>query len=84
MAEYIQKDYDELKKKSELTEKFIRLANKLQLDEKDIPKTEKGMESKVKELMERLEKKLEKEEIQEASGVKKRKRKNYYIKKKKK
>jgi len=81
MAEYIQKDYEELKKKSELTEKFIRLANKLELDEKDIPKTEKGMESKVKELMERLEKKLEKEEIQETSG--KRKRKNYYIKKKK-
>lgn len=62
MAEYIQKNYEELKKKSELTEKFIRLANKLQLDEKDIPKTEKGMETKVKELMERLEKKLQKEE----------------------
>lgn len=84
MAENIQKNYEELKKKSELTEKFIRLANKLQLDEKDIPKTEKGMESKVKELMERLEKKLEKEEIvEEKKKSGKRIRKNYYIKKKK-
>ena len=62
MAENIQKNYEELKKKSDLTEKFIRLANKLEFDEKDIPKTEKGMETKVKELMERLEKKLEKGE----------------------
>jgi hypothetical protein len=84
MTENIQKNYEELKKKSELTEKFIKLANKLQLDEKDIPKTEKGMESKVKELMERLEKKLEKEEIvEEKKKAGKRIRKNYYIKKKK-
>ena len=62
MAEKIQKDYEELKRKSELTEKFIKLANKLEIDDKDIPKTEKGMETKVKELMERLEKKLDKKE----------------------
>ena len=59
--EKIQKNFDELKKKSDITEKFIKLVNKLQLDEKDIPKTEKGINSKAKELMERLEKKLEKE-----------------------
>jgi len=75
MAEYIQKDYEELKKKSELTEKFIRLANQLDLDEKDIPKTEKGMETKVKELIERLEKKLEKEENNlKGDGKRKRRR----------
>jgi len=87
MANEIQSNYEELKKKSELTEKFIKLANKLQLEEKDIPKTEKGMESKVKELMERLERKLEKEEteqrVEQETGKKKRKRKNYYIKKSK-
>ena len=86
MANEIQTNYEELKKKSELTEKFIKLANKLQLDEKDIPKTEKGMETKVKELMLRLENKLKKEEtenkIEQETGKKKRKRKNYYIKKK--
>jgi hypothetical protein len=58
----IQKDYEELKKKSELTEKFIKLADQLNVDDKDIPKTEKGMSTKVKELMEKLSKKLEKEE----------------------
>ena len=80
----IQKDYDELKRKSELTEKFIKLANKIKIEDKDIPKTEKGMETKVKELMERLENKLKKEESEEESDVKKRKRKNYYVKKSKK
>lgn len=76
--EEIQKNYDELKKKSELTEKFIRLANKLNLDDKEIPKTEKGMETKAKELIEKLSKKLEKEE----SETSKKKKKSYYIKKK--
>ena len=36
MAENIQKNYEELKRKSELTEKFIKLANKLKIDDKDI------------------------------------------------
>jgi len=76
--EEIQKNYDELKKKSELTEKFIRLANKLNLDDKEIPKTEKGMETKAKELIEKLSKKLEKEETETS----KKRRKSYYIKKK--
>lgn len=58
----IQKNYEELKKKSEITEKFIRLADQLEIDDKDVPKTEKGMNTKVKELMDRLNKKLEKEE----------------------
>jgi len=57
----IQKDYDELKKKSDRTEKFIKLANQLEIDAKDAPKTEKGMASKVKELMEKLNKKIEKD-----------------------
>jgi Na+/phosphate symporter len=84
MSENIQANYEELKKKSELTDKFIKLANKLEIDDKDVPKTEKGMESKVKELMERLEKKLDKEEVKELNKkAGKRVRKNYYIKKKK-
>ena len=57
----IQKDYDELKKKSDKTEKFIKLANQIQIEDKDVPKTEKGMASKVKELMEKLNKKIEKD-----------------------
>jgi hypothetical protein len=56
-----QKNYDELKKKSEVTEKFIRLADQISIDDKDVPKTEKGMNTKVKELMNKLNKKLEKE-----------------------
>ena len=81
----IQKNYEELKKKSELTEKFIKFADRLELEEKDIPKTEKGLETKVKELMERLERKIEKEEIVEIKKKEgKRIRKNYYIKKSKK
>jgi len=56
----IQKDYDELKKKSERTEKFIKLVNDLKLEDKDIPKTEKGLQTKVKELMDKLNKKIEK------------------------
>lgn len=57
----IQKNYNELKKKSEITEKFIKLVNELDINDKDIPKTEKGMNSKVKELMEKLNKKIEKD-----------------------
>lgn len=79
----IQKNYEELKKKSDLTEKFIRFANQLEIDDKDIPRTEKGMETKAKELIEKLNKKIEKEEIVEVKKKEgKRIRKNYYIKKK--
>lgn len=57
----IQANYDELKKISDKTEKIIRFADKLKIDDKDVPKTEKGMASKVKEIMERIEKKVNKE-----------------------
>jgi len=81
----IQKNYEELKKKSDLTEKFIRFANQIEIDDKDIPRTEKGMETKAKELIEKLNKKIEKEEIVEVKKKEgKRIRKNYYIKKSKK
>jgi predicted transcriptional regulator len=56
----IQKDYEELKKKSDRTEKFIKMVNDLKLEDKDIPKTEKGLQTKVKELMDKLNKKIEK------------------------
>ena len=58
--EKLQKNYKELKKKSVLTDKFIKLADKIEIDDKDVPKTEKGMNTKAKELIERLNKKLEK------------------------
>jgi len=60
MAKKQQQNYEELKKKSEVTESFIRLADQLKIDDKDIPKTEKGMNTKVKELMNKLNKKLDK------------------------
>lgn len=50
----------QLKKKAEITDEFIRLVDKLKIDDKDVPKTEKGMNSKAKELLERVERKLEK------------------------
>lgn len=58
----IQKDYEKLKKQSEITEKFIKLANKLDIDDIKFPKTEKGMSTKAKEILEKLTKKIEKEE----------------------
>ena len=61
----IQPNYDQLKKQSELTDKFIKLANRLKIDDKDVPKTEKGRATKTKELIEKLHKKLEKEEKKE-------------------
>jgi hypothetical protein len=57
----IQKNYEELKKKSDKTEKFMKLVNDLKIDDKDIRKTEKGLQTKVKELMDKLNKKIEKE-----------------------
>lgn len=65
MAKKVQENYDELKKISEMTEKFIKMADQLNIDDKDVPKTEKGLNTKVKELLERLNKKLEKEEKKE-------------------
>jgi len=62
MEDKIQKDYEELKRKSDLTEKFIRLVDKLDIDDRDVPKTEKGLNTKVKELMDRINNKIEKQE----------------------
>lgn len=73
--EKIQKNYEELKKKSVLTDKFIKMADKINIDDKDVPKTEKGLSTKAKELIERLNKKLEKipeEEIESEYLKKKR------------
>lgn len=56
-----QDNYEQLKKKSELTEKFIKLADNLKFDEKDVPKTEKGLTTKAKEFLEKVQKKIDKE-----------------------
>jgi hypothetical protein len=56
----IQSNFKELKKRSTLTENFIRKANQIQIDDKDVPKTEKGMATKAKEIIEKLNKKIEK------------------------
>ena len=72
----IQGNFDELKKKSELTDKFIKLADSLQIDDKDVPRTEKGMASKVKELMNKLEKKIKKGEIEKSKKIKKKDKKS--------
>jgi hypothetical protein len=56
----IQKDFDKLKKKAELTDYFVKFADKIEIDDKDIPKTERGMETKAKEILEKLNKKIEK------------------------
>lgn len=74
----IQKDYEILKKKADLTEKFVRLVDKIEIDDKEVPKTEKGLETKAKELMDRLAKKLEKEELQETPKNKKERNKRKY------
>ena len=71
VMEKLQDNYEELKKKSELTEKFIKLADKIEIAEYDIPKTEKGMETKAKEILERISKKMEKLDSEEPKKVKK-------------
>jgi len=57
----IQGNYDELKKKSDRTEKFIMFADKIKIDYSEVPKTEKGMNSKAKEIAKKLYKKIDKE-----------------------
>lgn len=57
-----QENYNKLKKQSELTEKFIRIANNLKVDDKDIPKTEKGLSTIARELIAKVNKKIEKED----------------------
>lgn len=56
----IQSNFKELKKRSNLTEVFIKNANKIEIDDKDVPRTEKGMATKAKEIIEKLNKKIEK------------------------
>jgi hypothetical protein len=56
----IQPNYEELKKQSELTDLFIKYANGIKIDDKDVPKTEKGRATKAKELIEKVNKKIEK------------------------
>ncbi len=51
---------DDLKKQADLTDLFVKFANKIKIDDKDIPKTEKGLATKAKELIESLGKKIEK------------------------
>ena len=51
---------EELKKQAEKTDLFVKFADKIKIDDKDVPKTEKGMASKAKELIEKLERKIEK------------------------
>jgi hypothetical protein len=65
--ENMQNNYEELKKISEKTEKFIKLANKIEMDDKEVPKTEKGMSTKARELIEKLNKRLESPEDEKES-----------------
>jgi len=55
-----QENYEELKKKSEETEKFIRLVDEFETNYKNTPTTKKGMEREVEKLMKKIEKKLKK------------------------
>lgn len=55
-----QENYEELKKKSELTEKFIKIVDELKLDYNNVPPTIKGMEREVKKLMKKIDKKMKK------------------------
>jgi len=56
MEKKLQKNYEELKEKSELTEKRIRFIDQIDLDYKSVPPTKKGLEREVKKLMKKLEK----------------------------
>lgn len=78
----IQPNYEELKKQSELTDKLIKFADKIKIDDKDVPKTDKGRNTKVKELIERINKKIEKisEEEQDTYQLKKKRLKQKWNK----
>jgi hypothetical protein len=54
---YMEKD---LKKQAEITDLFVKYADKIEIDDKDVPKTEKGMATKAKELIEKLDRKIKK------------------------
>lgn len=61
MAKKIQDNYEELKEKSEKTEKRIRFIDQLELDYKKVPPTKKGLDKEFQKLMKKLEK-VEKKE----------------------
>lgn len=60
MEKHIQNNYDELKKKSELTDAFIKVVNDIKFDDSNIPKTKKGMNTVVKKLLKKVDKKIKK------------------------
>lgn len=60
MEKHIQNNYDELKKKSELTDAFIKVVNDIKFDDSNIPKTKKGMDTAVKKLLKKVDKKIKK------------------------
>lgn len=60
MEKHIQNNYDELKKKSELTDAFIKVVNDIKFDDSNIPKTKKGMDTVVKKLLKKVDKKIKK------------------------
>lgn len=68
----------DLKKQAELTDLFVKFADKIKIDDKDVPKTEKGMDTKAKELIEKLGKKIEKVSKEEMNvyNLKKKRLKN--------
>lgn len=55
-----QENYEELKKKSEETETFIRIVDEFELNYKKVPPTKKGLEREVAKLKKKLNKKLKK------------------------
>ena len=59
---------EKLKRQADLTEAFVKIVDKLKIDDEDVPKTEKGLNTKAKELLKRVEKKLKKLESEEDSG----------------
>lgn len=58
----IQDNYEQLKKQSELTDMFIKIANDLKINDKKIPKTDKGFDKIAKDLIDKVNKKIAKEE----------------------
>ena len=57
---HIQNNYEQLKKISDKTEDFMRIVNDLKEDNKT-PKTEKGLNKKAKTILDRVNKKIVKE-----------------------
>lgn len=71
---FIYMENKDLKKQADLTDLFVKFADKIKIDDKDVPKTEKGMNTKAKELMEKLGRKIEKVSDEELKEYSKKKR----------